>query len=564
MRFVDFTIRAWRDDPRHVQVMAHQTPVGSMRRPVTMRLGRVQRTDFEMGIDDSLERAAEVGRELAALLLPEPILGMLLESIRFAAQRTDVGLRLRLCLDDELIDLPWECLYRIDLVGPAVASGFFLADGDLSLVREPVSLPFGAPASERAQRALFVGTLFDDGEDRWLTRDEHRQLVAATTSIRDRVGFDFVDADDTPAITAALAARFDIFHYAGHVDVGSTPASLVQLAHFDPALGIQPYAEGAAEPAAWTRADRLAPLLRTAGTRLAVVNACNSGHWSFMQPLMAQGIPAAVGVQGTVMNDSALAFAAALYRALAIGLTLDEAVSQGRLAVLAMSLHEKNVHPSRRRVFASANDWLRFMVYMPSGDAVLFPRPATAANMRAQRKARQVRSIEIDAVYETIAKLAPAQRAEVLSRMSKTQVFILGRFDPSHKPTLDTLRDGLAAHASKYHPIIFDFDKPTNRNLTESVRSYALLSRFVVADISAPRCVPHELMAIVPYSPSIPVVPIIREGEQPYAMFHDLRAYPWVLPPVTYRDDGDLLARLDAAIVGPAEQRLAGAVASVS
>jgi CHAT domain len=399
------------------------------------------------------------------------------------------------------------------------------------------------------------------GQDRWLVRDEHHQLVAATASIRDRVEFDFVAAADAPAVDAAFGERFDIFHYAGHVDVGSTPASLVQLAHYDEQLGIQPYREGARKPSMWTRADRLAPLLRGAGARLAVVNACNSGHWSFMQPLMAQGIPAAVGVQGTVMNDSALAFAAALYRALAIGLSLDEAVSQGRLAVLAMSLLEKDKHPSRRKVFVSANDWLRFMVYMPSGDSTLFPRPETAANVRAQRKARQARAIEIDAVYDTIAKLAPAQRAEVLSRMSRTQVFILGRFDPAHKKTLDTLRDGLTAHASKYQPMVFDFDKPTNRNLTESVRSYALMSRFVVADISAPRCVPHELMAIVPHSPSIPVVPIIREGEEPYAMFRDLLAYPWVLPPMKYRDDGDLLARLDAAIVGPAEQRLAGPAA---
>jgi hypothetical protein len=82
------------------------------------------------------------------------------------------------------------------------------------------------------------------------------------------------------------------------------------------------------------------------------------------------------------------------------------------------------------------------------------------------------------------------------------------------------------------------------------------MSRFVIADISAPRCAPHELMAIVPDSPSIPVVPIIREGEEPYAMFKDLLAYPWVLPLVTYRDDADLVERLDMAVVRPAEARL--------
>lgn len=557
MRYADFAIRAWRDDPRHVQVLAHATPAGSMRRPLSVRLNRIERGDFELGSDESFQRAAEIGRELARILLPEPVLSMLLESIRAGAQRPDVGLRLRLCLDDELIDLPWECLYRSDLSGTATAAGFYLADGDVSVVREPASLPFGPRPSERAQRALFVGALFDDGADRWLTRTEHDQLLEATSAIRDRLDFEFEVAADTAAVEAALARPHEIFHYAGHVDDTQVPAALVQAAHYDNHLGIQPFRETAQQPAPWTRADRLAALLRAAGCRLAVFNACNSGCWRFMQPLMAQSLPAAIGVQGTVTNDAALAFAAALYRALAVGLSLDEAVSHGRLAVLATAIRDPAGQLSKRRLSVSANDWLRFMVYMPSGDAVLFPRPETAANVKAQRAVRRARAGDIDSLYETIGKLSGAERAEVLSRISRRQVFILGRFDPSHKQILDALRDALASHAGKYQPMVFDFDQPQERNLTEAVRTYALTSRFVIADISAPRCVPHELMAIVPHSPSIPVVPIIRIGEKPYAMFGDLRAYPWVMAPVQYRDAADLVAQLDAAIVAPAEKRLA-------
>jgi hypothetical protein len=44
-------------------------------------------------------------------------------------------------------------------------------------------------------------------------------------------------------------------------------------------------------------------------------------------------------------------------------------------------------------------------------------------------------------------------------------------------------------------------------------------------------------------------------------MFNDLCAYPWVLEPVRYRDDADLLAQLNSAIVAPAEKRLAPAPA---
>jgi len=101
--------------------------------------------------------------------------------------------------------------------------------------------------------------------------------------------------------------------------------------------------------------------------------------------------------------------------------------------------------------------------------------------------------------------------------------------------------------------MVFDFDKPTERNLAEAVRTYALTSRFVIADISAPRCVPHELMAIVPNSPSIPVVPILREGETPYAMFNDLLAYPGVLPPARYRDDANLVSPLQTDVIASAE-----------
>ena len=555
MHFAEFALRAWRDDARHVQVIAHATPVGGMRRPVSVKQDRIRRSDFDMGVDDNLVRAAEVGRELARILLPGEVLALLLESIRYTSQRDDMGLRLRLCLDDELIDLPWECLYRPDRTGPAELAGFFLADGDISLVREAASLPFMPAPNERAQRALFLGTMFDDKGDYWSTRAEFKTLQENTANIADRVAFDFLPSGDTTAVTKALAGRFDIFHYAGHVEADHAPGYFIQTAHYDQTQ--QPgFSEADTAPAPWTRSDQLAPLLRSAGARLAVFNACNSGHWTFMQPMMAQGLPATIGVQGTVLNDAALAFSSALYSALAVGLSLDEAVTRARLTVLRVGLPDVGKHPSQRNVFTSSNDWLRFMVYMPTQEAVLFPRPATKANVAAQSRARRGRLNEMDALYAKLALLNGSERAAVISRIARSQVFILGRFDPAHKPTLDALGAALASHKNHYTPMVFDFDKPTERNLTEAVRTYALTSRFVIADISAPRCVPHELMAIVPNSPSIPVVPIIREGEEPYAMFNDMLAYPWVLPPVRYRDDADLVARLQCDVIAPAEQRL--------
>ena len=231
-----------------------------------------------------------------------------------------MGLRLRLCLDDELIDLPWECLYRPDMLGAVQLNGFFLADGDMSLVREAASFPFAPAPTERTQRALFLGTLFNEQTDRWLVHDEFKSLQANTADIAERLAFDFLPTGDTAAVTRALSGRFDIFHYAGHVEAEEAPAFLIQTAHYD-ASQHPGFSEANATPATWTRADTLAPLLRAAGARLAVFNACNSGHWNFMRPLMAQGLPAAIGVQGAVRNDAALAFSSALYSALAVGLS---------------------------------------------------------------------------------------------------------------------------------------------------------------------------------------------------------------------------------------------------
>ena len=80
---------------------------------------------------------------------------MLGESLRIIAPQAGLGLRLRLCLDDDLIDLPWEFLYRRDVEAPAARGGFLLLDGRISLVREPPSL-VAAPRRDRSHAARTV------------------------------------------------------------------------------------------------------------------------------------------------------------------------------------------------------------------------------------------------------------------------------------------------------------------------------------------------------------------------------------------------------------------------
>src|SRR5690606_4807432 len=78
-------------------------------------------------------------------------------------------------------------------------------------------------------------------------------------------------------------------------------------------------------------------------------------------------------------------------------------------------------------------------------------------------------------------------------------------------------------------PIIFDFERATERDFTETIKILAGMALFVITDISNPRSNPLELQATVP-DYMVPFVPILQKGEEPFAMFVDLqRKYRWVM-----------------------------------
>jgi hypothetical protein len=142
---------------------------------------------------------------------------------------------------------------------------------------------------------------------------------------------------------------------------------------------------------------------------------------------------------------------------------------------------------------------------------------------------------------------------EAIDTIGKKGVLILGRFADERKTVLDALRTALRSRG--FLPIVFDFKKPTQRTFTETIRILAGLSLFVIADITNPRSAPLELQAIVP-DYMIPFVPIIAEGEEPFAMFGDLqRPSDSVLEVLTYDSIDHLLAGLEGAVIAPALQK---------
>jgi hypothetical protein len=141
----------------------------------------------------------------------------------------------------------------------------------------------------------------------------------------------------------------------------------------------------------------------------------------------------------------------------------------------------------------------------------------------------------------------------VIDTVARKAVLILGRFTPQRKAVLDAIREELRQR--DYLPILFDFDKPATRDLTETVRTLAHLSCFVIADITNPRSIPQELIAIVESMPSVAVQPILRDGRKPWGMYDHIKNYPWVLPILRYRNKKSLLASLGDKIIATAEKK---------
>lgn len=141
----------------------------------------------------------------------------------------------------------------------------------------------------------------------------------------------------------------------------------------------------------------------------------------------------------------------------------------------------------------------------------------------------------------------------VIDTITSKTVLILGRFTLERKMVLDAIRDTLRKH--NFVPIIFDFDRPKNRDFTETVVTLTGLCRFVIADITNPKSSPLELQATIP-NYMIPFVPILQKGERPFSMFSDINAkYDWVLDTLLYDSTESLVEGLDKAIIRPALEK---------
>lgn len=146
----------------------------------------------------------------------------------------------------------------------------------------------------------------------------------------------------------------------------------------------------------------------------------------------------------------------------------------------------------------------------------------------------------------------------VLDSVTSKGVLILGRFaDPHRKEVLDGLREKLRQF--DLLPIVFDFDRPTDKDYTETVQTLVGMCMFVIADLTSPKSTPLELEATIKQF-KIPYVPIIdiSADPRPFAMLVDSqKSFHWVLPTLQYETKEDLLddENLKEYIIDPVNKK---------
>ncbi|MCX6669695.1 MAG: pentapeptide repeat-containing protein [Methanothrix sp.] len=139
---------------------------------------------------------------------------------------------------------------------------------------------------------------------------------------------------------------------------------------------------------------------------------------------------------------------------------------------------------------------------------------------------------------------------DVINSVMKKGVLLLGRFENEGHEVLQLIAAKL--REMNYLPIIFDFGRPEGKTFTDTVKTLAGLSRFVIVDLSGPS-VPQELGAIMDFK--VPIAPIIEDSRKPYSIFRDFYVNDWVLPIVKFASKEQLIEFLPSKIIIPLEEK---------
>jgi hypothetical protein len=136
---------------------------------------------------------------------------------------------------------------------------------------------------------------------------------------------------------------------------------------------------------------------------------------------------------------------------------------------------------------------------------------------------------------------------DVIDTITSKVVLILGRFTKQRKNMLDALREEIRKH--NLTPVMFDFEPPISRDLTNTIITLAGMSKYVIADLTSPRRVLPEVEAIKTFKVPIKFILKPLKSEEEYDL-SDWLDYPWVCDEVfRYRTKRELVSSVADNII---------------
>lgn len=142
----------------------------------------------------------------------------------------------------------------------------------------------------------------------------------------------------------------------------------------------------------------------------------------------------------------------------------------------------------------------------------------------------------------------------IIETLTSKIVLILGRFSVKRKPVLEKIKEQL--RRTGYVPVIFDFDKPIDKDYLEPVLLISQMARFVIADFSDSKVVLEEIPKIIDNS-SVIIIPIIEKGQREPSTLYNLRINRnSIIKTYHYKSSDKLLSFLEMKLIPKAEKRL--------
>lgn len=319
------------------------------------------------------------GEHLTSLLFPPRALKFLRESYDYCRSRRE-KLRIRLILDNyELANLPWEYIYLQEPNTPTAErgkEGFLALNARVSLTRyEELEQPRYSFELTDAKTLRVVALLTNSQDEVQLDLATEEQNIRQAIKGIENIQSEFYTDVTIETLQSALRDETDILHFSGHgrfkfagagtfrMDTGISHASEEGEGYL--MLSDAPFA-----------AKDLAINVAGRGTRLAVLNACEGSRrddknaWTGIAPvLIREGIPAVIGMQFKIRDLNSTTFSRAFYSTLAAGHSVDDAVTNGRIAVSSRSGGDPN-----------ERDWGAPVLYLRAEDGVLFPKATRIAS----------------------------------------------------------------------------------------------------------------------------------------------------------------------------------------